>query len=38
MSLYLQLKRLRDFQVDDLKRYYEAIDQNIDINAELHGN
>ncbi len=35
--LYLELKRLRDFEIDDLKRYYEAIDRNIDSNEELHG-
>ncbi|CAF0795077.1 unnamed protein product [Rotaria sordida] len=36
ISLYLELKRLRDFDMDDLKRYYEAIDKNIDTNEELH--
>ena len=36
--LYLELKRLRDFEINDLKRYYEAIDKNIDSNEELHGN
>jgi len=38
ISLYLELKRLQDFEIDDLKRYYEVIDKNIDINEELHGN
>ncbi|CAF2532279.1 unnamed protein product [Rotaria sp. Silwood2] len=36
ISLYLELKRLRDFDIDDLKRYYEAIDKNVDTNEELH--
>lgn len=38
VSLYLELQRLQDFQIDDLKRYYEAIDRNVDSNEELHGN
>jgi len=38
ISLYLELKRLQDFEIDDLKRYYEVIDKNVDINEELHGN
>jgi hypothetical protein len=37
VSLYLELKRLDEFKIDDLKRYYEAIDKNIDINEEIHG-
>jgi hypothetical protein len=37
VSLYLELKRLEEFKIDDLKRYYEAIDKNIDINEEIHG-
>jgi hypothetical protein len=28
---------LEEFQTDDLKRYYDAIDKNVDINEELHG-
>jgi hypothetical protein len=28
---------LEEFKIDDLKRYYETIDRNIDINEELHG-
>ncbi len=28
---------MEEFKIDDLKRYYEAIDRNIDINEELHG-
>jgi hypothetical protein len=36
--LYLELKRLRDFDIDDLKRYYEIIDKSIDSNEEIHGN
>jgi hypothetical protein len=38
VSLYLELQRLQDFQIDDLKRYYEAIDRNIDSDEELRGN
>ena len=37
ISLSLQLKRLHEFSVDDLKRYYEAVDRNVDVNDELHG-
>jgi hypothetical protein len=29
---------LQDFEIDDLKRYYEAIDRNIDSDEELRGN
>ncbi|CAF0756222.1 unnamed protein product [Rotaria sp. Silwood1] len=36
ISLFLELKRLRDFDVEDLKRYYEAIDRSVDTNEEIH--
>ncbi|UJR35729.1 hypothetical protein I4U23_028479 [Adineta vaga] len=35
ISLYLELKRLRDFNNDDLKRYCQAIDNNINRNEEV---
>lgn len=37
ISLYLELKHLARFAANDLKRYYQAIDQNIDNDEELHG-
>ena len=37
ISLYLELKRLEQFERTDLKRYYQAIDENIDSDEELHG-
>lgn len=37
ISLYLEVKRLEKFDNDDLKRYYQAIDENIDNDEELHG-
>ncbi|CAF1436903.1 unnamed protein product [Adineta steineri] len=35
ISLNLVLKRLRDFDIDDLKRYYQAIDKSIDSDEEI---
>ena len=37
ISLYLELKRLERFDRNDLKRYYQVIDQNIDNDEEFHG-
>ncbi|CAF3877017.1 unnamed protein product [Rotaria magnacalcarata] len=35
ISVYLALKRLQEFDQNDLKRYYEAIDKSIDNNPEF---
>ncbi|CAF3790448.1 unnamed protein product [Rotaria socialis] len=35
ISLYLELKRLQEFDQNDLKRYYEAIDKSIDTKTEF---
>ena len=37
ISVFLQLKRLQEFSIDDMKRYYEAVDDNVDVNDELRG-
>lgn len=37
ICLYVELKRLQRFDTNDLKRYFQVIDQNIDNDEELHG-
>ncbi|CAF1354733.1 unnamed protein product [Adineta ricciae] len=35
ISLFLELKRLRDFEDDDLRRYYQTIDSTVDQDEEV---